>query len=436
MNVEKHILENGLTVLLKESRRAPVTTFWIWYRVGSRNEVPGITGIAHWAEHMLFKGSQAFPKGEIDKQIARNGGVMNGLTWLDFTTFFETLPADRIDLGLRIEADRMVNALFDPEEVALERTVIVSERQGAENQPMFLLSEEVVAAAFRVHPYHHETIGDMCDLQTIGHEQLWSHYQTYYGPNNAVAVAVGDFDAPEMLEQVRALFGPIEARSEPPAVARPEPPQRGERRVTLEGPGATTYFQVVYHAPKARHPDFFPLTVLSTILTGASGMNLFSGSPPNRSSRLYKALVETGLAAGLSGSLPATLDPYLYRIAATVRTGRDVAEVEDALDAEMQRILHEPISAEELETAIKQTKAQFAYSSESVTNQGYWLGYSAIVADTDWFDSFLENLETVTIDDVLRVAKEYIRPSNRTVGHYLAQGSAAAPADSPPEVRP
>ena len=320
MKTEKHRLENGLTVLLKESRHAPVTTFWVWYRVGSRNEVPGITGIAHWAEHMLFKGSEGFPKGEIDKQIARNGGIMNGLTWLDFTTFFETFPADRIDLGLRIESDRMVNALFDPEEVALERSVIISERQGAENQPTFLLEEEVVGTAFRIHPYHHDTIGDMCDLETITHEQLWRHYQTYYGPNNAIAVAVGDFDAPEMLARIGDLFGPIPARSDPPPVNRAEPPQQGERRVNREGPGSTAYLQAAYRAPAATDPDFFPMTVLSTILTGASGMNLFAGAPPNRSSRLYKALVETGLAAGVSGSLMPMLDPSLYSISATRRS--------------------------------------------------------------------------------------------------------------------
>jgi zinc protease len=227
MTIEKHQLENGLTVVLKESRYAPVTTFWLWYRVGSRNEVPGITGIAHWVEHMLFKGSKDFPKGEIDRQIARNGGMMNGATWLDYTTFLETLPADRIDLGLRIEADRMVNALFDPDEVDLERTVIISERQGYENEPTFLLGEEVVAAAFRVHPYHHETIGDMCDLETMTHEDLWRHYQTYYGPNNAIAVAVGDFDAPEMLERIENLFGPIPRRSDPALVNRPEPAHSG-----------------------------------------------------------------------------------------------------------------------------------------------------------------------------------------------------------------
>jgi len=422
MHIEKHRLDNGLTVVLKESRHAPVTTFWIWYRVGSRNELPGITGIAHWAEHMLFKGSEAFPKGEIDKQIARNGGVMNGLTWLDFTTFFETLPADRIDLGLRIEADRMVNALFDPDEVSLERTVIISERQGAENQPTFLLGEEVVGTAFRVHPYHHETIGDMCDLETISHADLRRHYQTHYGPSNSVAVAVGDFDAAQMLARIDELFGPIPARSDPPPVNRSEPPQRGERRVNLEGPGQTAYLQTVYHAPAAGDADFFPMMILTTVLTGVAGMNLFASPPPNRSSRLYKALVERGLAAGISGSLSPTLDPYLYSITATVRAGRTLDEVEETLETEMQRVLEEPISEEELHTAIKQAQAQFAYSSESVTNQGFWLGYSSVVADTAWFDSFLDHLSAVTVEEVSRVASAHLSRRNRTVGRYIPHG--------------
>jgi zinc protease len=316
MKAERHTLDNGLTVLLLQNRHAPVISFWIWYRVGSRNELPGVTGIAHWTEHMLFKGSEQFPKGEIDKQIARNGGVMNGLTWLDFTTFFETLPADRIDLAFQIEADRMANALFDPDEVDLERTVIISERQGAENEPTFLLSEELQAAAFRVHPYHHETIGDMCDLETITRQDLWNHYQTYYGPNNAIAVAVGDL-GPHTLDRIEELFAPIPARAAPAQPFRPEPPQRGERRVVLEGPGTTAYLEVGYRAPAAQEADFFPMVVLSTLLTGAPGMNLFAPSPPNRSSRLYRALVDTGLAAGVGGSLAPMLDPYLYRIGAT-----------------------------------------------------------------------------------------------------------------------
>lgn len=422
MSSERHRLANGLEVILKESHMAPVTTFWVWYRVGSRNEVPGITGIAHWAEHMLFKGSHAFPKGEIDTQIARNGGVLNGLTWLDFTTFFETLPADHADLALRIESDRMVNALFDAEEVELERSVIISERQGSENEPTFLLSEQVVGTAFRVHPYHHDTIGEMADLERITHEDLRRHYQTFYGPDNAVVIAVGDFEAAQMLDQIQQRFGSIPARSNARPVHRPEPPQRGERRVNLEGSGSTAYLQVVYRAPAATAPDFFPLLALCTVLTGAPGMSMFSGGPPNRSSRLYRALVETGLAAGVSGSLYPMLDPFLYDISATVQSGRTSGEVEAALDREIDRVLLEPITEEELHTALKQAKAQFAYSSESVTNQGFWLGWSSIVADTDWFASFVDSLAAVTLDDVVRVAQAYLPRRNRTVGHYLPQG--------------
>lgn len=419
MEVSRHTLDNGLTVLLRESHHAPVTTFWVWYRVGSRNEVPGVTGIAHWAEHMLFKGSEVFPKGEIDKQIARNGGMMNGLTWLDMTTFFETLPAERSDLALRIESDRMERALFDPEEVDLERTVIVSERQGSENQPTFLLYEEVIAAAFRVHPYHHLTIGDLSDLLTIQHADLWRHYRTFYGPNNAIAVAVGDFESDAMRARIEELFGSLPARDLPPPVTRAEPPQRGERRVNLEGPGTTAYLQVAYHAPAASDADFFPMTVLTSVLSGASSMNLFAGGAPNRSSRLYRALVESGLAAGVSGALSPTLDPYLYSVSATVRAGRSLDEVEEALDAQIERVLGEPLSMAEVQTAVRQAQAQFAYSSESVTSQGFWLGYASVVADLDWVDTFLARLAAVTPEDVYRVANAYLPRRNRTVGRYI-----------------
>jgi zinc protease len=221
-----------------------------------------------------------------------------------------------------------------------------------------------------------------------------------------------------MLARIEELFGPLPARSEPPPVNRPEPPQRGERRVTLEGPGSTAYLQAAYRAPNATDPDFFATVVLSTILTGVGGMNLFASPPPNRSSRLYKALVETELAAGVSGSLAAMVDPFLYSIHVTARAGRTLEEIEKALDSEMERIVQEPISEEELVTAVKQTKAQFAYSSESVTNQGYWLGYSSIVAEPEWFESFLDSLTAVSVDDVSRVAGTYLQRRHRTVGHY------------------
>ena len=417
-------LPNQLTVLVKEAHAAPVASFWVWYRVGSRNEHLGITGISHWVEHMIFKGTQAFPKGVAEKAIAREGGTFNGMTWYDFTTYFATLPADRIKLALHIEADRMVNSLFDPDETAAERTVIISERQGAENNPEFLLNEELMAAAFRVHPYGTDTVGHMCDLETMTRDQLYAHYRTYYAPNNAVAVAVGDFDADAMLRLIEQHFGVISNGPDVPPVTAVEPPQRGERRVTVEGEGNVAYLQMVFRAPTAHEPDFFALTALDAALTGASGMTFFGGGLTNKSSRLYKALVTTELAAGISGSLLPTVAPFVYSLSAVVRAGRTPAEVEEALHAELARVTAEPVTPEELAKAIKQAKAQFAYSSESVTAQALWMGFSEVFADYTWFENYIANLSAVTVEDVQRVAQKYLKQSNRTVGWYVPQSNA------------
>jgi zinc protease len=426
--VLKTTLGNGLTVLIKEMHHAPVATFWLWYRVGSRNEVPGVTGISHWVEHMMFKGTPEFPKGTLDRIIAREGGRFNAFTWIDFTAYFHTLPAEKFDLALRVEADRMQHANFDADEVAAERTVIISERQGHENEPMFKLSEEVQAAAFRVHPYHHEVIGDLADLQTMTREQLFGHYRTFYTPSNAIAVAVGDFNHDQILDRLGELFGPIAAGPALPAVQREEPPQRGERRVVVEGDGQTHYLEMAYRAPDATSADFFPLAVLDTILGGASSFTLSGGGASNRSSRLYRALVATGIAAGVSASLMPTVDPFLYTVSAVALTGRALAEVEAAIQAEIDRLLAEPVSADELRKAIKQTKAQFAYSTESVSDQGFWYGFSELIASHEWFDRYLQNLEAVTAEDVQRVARAVLAPGNRVVGWYVARDSVPAGA--------
>jgi zinc protease len=422
--VIKTQLSNGLTVLIKQAHTAPVASFWVWYRVGSRNEYLGITGISHWVEHMLFKGTPTFPKGAADKAIAREGGVSNGYTSNDFTTYFATLPADRIELALRIEADRMANSLFDPDETASERTVIISERQGAENDPEFLLDEELMATAFRVHPYGTETIGHMCDLETMTRDQLYTHYRTYYTPRNALAIAVGDVDADEMLQLVERHFSAIPDGPNTLPMNAVEPPQRGERRVIRVGDGTVAYLQMVFRAPSIHEPDFFALTALVAALSGASG-TLLGGGLTNKSSRLYKALVATELAASISGSLIPTVDPYVCNFSAIVRGDRTPAEVEQALDAELTRLTTEPITPEELNKAIKQAKAQFAYSSESITGQAYWIGSSEIVADYTWFENYITNLRAVTVEDVQRVAQQYLKPSNRTVGWYVPTNNGA-----------
>ncbi|HUX76374.1 MAG TPA: pitrilysin family protein [Anaerolineae bacterium] len=416
-------LSNGLAVLIKEAHTAPVASFWVWYRVGSRNEHTGITGISHWVEHMLFKGTQMFPKGAAEKAIAREGGVFNGMTWYDFTTYLATLPTARIELALRIEADRMVNAVFDPDEVAAERTVIISERQGAENDPEFLLNEEVMGAAFRVHPYGNDTVGHLCDLETMTRDQLYAHYDTYYKPGNALVVAVGDFEAGEMLRMIEQHFGSIPDGLGVPPMNAGEPPQRGERRVVVEEQSNVAYLQMVFRAPTVHEPDFFALTALDAALTGASGLTFFGGGLTNKSSRLYRALVETELATTISGTLVPTVDPFVYGLSATVRAGHTLAEVEEALEAELARVVAEPVAQEELDKAIKQAKAQFAYSSESVTGQAMWIGFSEIFADYAWFENYIANLSTVTVEDVQRVAQKYLHRSNRTVGWYVPQGN-------------
>lgn len=428
--IKKSTLDNGLTVVLREMHHAPVTSFWIWYRVGSRNEKPGITGISHWVEHMMFKGSPAFPPGTLDRTVSRLGGRFNAFTWIDFTAYFETMPSEHIDLPLELEADRMVNAFMDKEAVNSERTVILSERHMYENQPMFLLHEELTSAAFRVHPYHHEVIGDEVDLETMTTDDLRSYYRRHYAPNNAVVVVAGDFETEEMLDKIESRFGDIEA-SEPAApVLRREPPQRGERRVTVSGPGDAAYLVHAYRAPAATDADFYPLVLLNAAFAGGSSLGFFAGAGSNKSSRLYKALVASDLAASASGSLTPTIDPFLYRISAVARPGRSLAEIETALDQALVRLVDEPIGQHELEKALKRAKAQFVMASESVTGQGQMIGMSEMVAgDYSWFENTLEQLAAVTLEDVERVRQHYLRPENRTAGWYVSAGNGSGGAE-------
>lgn len=412
-------LSNGLTILVKPVHTAPVASVWLWYRVGSRLEVPGITGASHWVEHMLFKGTEAFPPAEADRQVARVGGVRNAMTWIDFTTYYQTVPAEHFELALQIEADRLCNSRFDPAEVDSERTVIISERQGAENEPQFLLDEEIRAAAFKVHGYHHGTIGWQCDLEQMTRADLYDHYRRHYTPRNAVVVVVGPFDAPEVAERVAACFGQIEAGPALPPERSQEPPQAGERRVIRRGPGDTVYIEVAYHVPGAMHPDHFPLVVMDTILGGAHAMSMFAEDEPSRSSRLYRALVETGLAAAAGSQLIPTVAPFLYSVSATVQAPTAPAEVEAALLAEVQRMVDGPVSQAEVAKAIKQTQAEFVYGVESVTDQAYWLGFSEVVASQDWLEGYLARLAAVTPAAVQRVAATYLQADQRTIGIFI-----------------
>ncbi|MCA9929222.1 MAG: insulinase family protein [Anaerolineales bacterium] len=417
--VIKKVLANGLTVLLQEMNHAPVASFMVWYRVGSRHEKPGITGISHWVEHMMFKGTPAFPNGSLDRLISREGGYNNAFTWLDYTAYYETLPAHRIELALQIEADRMVHTRMTPKEVEAERTVILSERGMYENDPRFALNEELTAAAFRVHPYHHEIIGDVSDLTTMTRDDLYGFYRSYYAPNNAIVVVVGDFEAESMLSRIEGQFGDLPMGEPLPPVVRQEPVQKGERRVAVNGADPTSHLVVAYRAPAADHPDYFPLTLLNAALAGGSSLGMFGGGGSNKSCRLYKALVDTDLAVNVSGSLVPTIDPFLYAISAVVRNGHTAAEVEAALDAELVRLATEPMSQVELDKALKRAKAEFVLSSESMTGQAQLLGMAeAVVGDYRWFETVLGRLTAVSLSDIERVRQTYLQKRNRVVGWY------------------
>ncbi|MCC6957176.1 MAG: insulinase family protein [Anaerolineales bacterium] len=420
--VIRHTLPNGLLILMREDRSAPIISHWVWYRVGSRDEVPGKTGISHWVEHMQFKGTQKYPAGVLDKAVSREGGFWNAFTFLDWTAYFETMPAHKIDLALELEADRMEHSLFDPNEVESERTVIISERQGHENEPMFRLSEEVRAAAFRVHNYHHEVIGDMADLHTIQREDLYQHYRSYYRPNNAVIAVAGDFNPAQMLERLTQIYAEASPGTTPVRYVRPEPAQQGERRVVVEGPGETTYLQVVYKVPAASDPDFYPLLVLDSLLSGATSLDLFGQGISNKTSRLYRALVEGELAVSVHGGPQATIDPFLYAFVAVVHPQSSADKIILALDDEIARIQETPPEPSELRRSVKQAHALFAYGNERITNQAFWLGFSEMIDDYTWHERYLAQLEAVTPADVQRVAQTYLRPQNRVLGLYLPTG--------------
>jgi zinc protease len=417
-------LDNGLKVLLKEIHTAPLISSWIWYRVGSRDEISGHTGISHWCEHMQFKGTPQFPSNLLERAVARDGGMWNAFTYFDWTTFFETMPADKIDLGLRIEADRMTNSVFEEKEVASERTVVISEREGSENEPLFLLGEAVQNAAFRTHPYHHEIIGDLPDLKSMSRADLYQHYRIFYSPKNAILSVAGDFNTNEMLANIREIYEGIPAGAIPTRLARPEPPAIGEHRLAVEGPGETCYLDISYHAPAANDPNFFPVTVLDSLLAGPSSLNMFGGGgTSNKTSRLYQALVEKEFAVSVNGGLAATTDPFLYTIVITVHPNRKPEEALAAFDNEIKHIQDKRVPITEIARAIKQARALFAYGSENITNQAFWLGHAEMFAGYDWFLTYLENLAKVTPADLQKAAQKYFRPQNRVVGTYVPTGT-------------
>ena len=417
---EEH-LDNGLKVIVQELRTAPLVSVWCWYRVGSADEAAGQTGVSHWVEHMNFKGTERIPRDRMKGIVERFGGMWNGYTWIDQTTYLETAASSALDDMLFIEAERMAHGLYEPQECESERTVIISELQGGENDPEILLDTEVTATALRVHPYGHPTIGWLQDLETMTRDDLYGHYRRYYHPANATLVVVGDVDTEDVLRRAARHFGEIPAGERNTAARAAEPPQLGERRVVLEREGTTAYLRLAYPAPSIHAPEFFPMLVLDAILTGAKGVNLWCGfqrNPPQRKARLYSALVERGLASAVSGAILPTIDPFLYSIALTATAGVDLAVLEAETLDEIERVRTRGVTDAETERARRQLKARLVFETDSVTNIAHQLGYFETVAGPGFYQRLLPMIDAVTAEQVTAAARQRLEPSRRTVGWF------------------
>ena len=418
-------LANGLTILSKEAHAAPVVYFSVWYKVGSRNEISGQTGLSHILEHMMFKGTTDLPPGAINHLFLTNGGEINASTGEDRTEYHELIAADRLELAARIEADRMENSKFDPTELAHEMTVVRSELEGDSNSPGFdLVANTFTPAAFTSHPYHWPVIGWRTDVEAVSgrRDVIYDYYRRHYMPNAAIVVMVGDFDTKKAITIVQKQFGVYPAGILDTHNITPEPPQRGERRVTLKRPGTTGEVLIGYHVPETGQPDHYVLDVMSQILSSG------------RSARLYQALVEKGIAQSASGSDQDNKDPYLMVFDATPSAGVKNAAVETALEAEIAKLQTTPVTAEELARAIKQTEATFIYQNDSVSGQANDLGSYAVIGLPHYRATYLNKIRAVTAADIQRAAKTYFTADNRTVAYFDPQPVPPGAIPPPPPV--
>ncbi|BAT72461.1 peptidase M16 [Thermosulfidibacter takaii ABI70S6] len=414
IEAKEKVLKNGLKVIVVEDHSTPTVTFQVWYKVGSYYEQFGKTGISHLLEHMMFKGTKKYPTGEFSKIVSRNGGQENAFTSRDYTAYFENWASDRLEISMDLESDRMVNLQFDQEEFEREKSVVMEERRlRTEDDPTSLLVEEVYAAAYKAHPYHWPVIGWMKDIESITLEDLKKHYKTFYAPNNAVIVVVGDADADKVFSLVEKYFGDIPPRKDIPKFGYEEPPQEGERRVVVKSPEARLPFIFGgFHVPNIGSGEEYTLKVLAVILGGG------------RSSRIYKKLVfetQKALYAGAYYSSK-TKDPGLFCFYAAVEPGEKPEEVEKLLWEEIENLKNKGIDHRELEKAKNQVESDFIYGLDSNFYRAMNIGIlESIGRDWRYLNTFVDNVRKVTAEDVLRVARKYLVRDNLTIGYLLPE---------------
>jgi len=405
--VSEHKLSNGLKVLLLKESRAPIISVQVWYRVGSRNEELGKTGLSHLTEHLMFKGTAKYGPKVFSRTVQKAGGSENAFTSRDYTAYFENGPQTELKRWLEMEADRMQGLQVDEAAFTTERKVVLEERRmRTEDDPVSFLVEETMAAAFKAHPYQWPIIGWFHDIQSLSREDFLHYYRRYYVPNNATVVVVGDLDPQEALKAVEAAFGSIPQGPEPPKVTAQEPRQYGERRVVVHREAQLPFVLMLYHVPNWEQGDAYPLEMLNRILS------------QGRSSRLYHRLVyqqRLALEAGADYSFD-TANPTVFTLHAQPLPGKTAAQLEMALEVEIRKLQRELVSDKELAKAKNQVQSQFYMALDSLFYRGMLLGRLETVSRWQLIKDFIPKMMQVTPEDVRRVAKQYLAPNNRTVG--------------------
>ena len=408
-------LDNGLKVLLYEDHDIPNIAYYTFFRVGSRNERPGLTGVSHFIEHMMFNGSSAFGPGEFDRIMEFNGGANNAFTSDDMTAYTDGFPGAALEKMMQMEADRMRGLLFDPAVLESERGVIASERRlGVENDNDSLLEETVRATAIMAHPYHWGVIGWMSDILSWKRDEINAYFRTYYAPNNAVLIVAGDFDTGAIMELIKKYYAGIPGAAPPPAVSTIEPPQIGTRRVQLRKAAQIPSFLAVYHVPAVSHPDFPALSLLETILLRGE------------SSRLYRRLVnEAQLAISVSGGISQTIDPFLFYIQAKPRPGADLERLEKILEEELGKITSGGITPLEMEKAVNAARTQFYFPLQTIAGKANMLGQAEILlGGYENLFTLVDRFAAVTPAQVQEACRKYLNPDNKTVGTLVPDGGA------------
>lgn len=426
--VSETVLTNGLKVLLLENHKAPVITFQVWYRVGSRNEEYSKTGLSHLLEHMMFKGTKMIGPGELSRIVQENGGQHNAFTSADNTTYFENLSADRIGVSLELESDRMQHLMLREQDFQTERSVVMEERRlRTDDNPKAILWEQMEATAFQLQPYHWPVIGWMQDIARLTVDDLRNYYKRFYNPANAVLVGAGHFKKDELLPKIERLFGAIPKGAQPEGRVPLEEPQIGERRTIIKREARLASLVIGYHVPNLRQQDSqesqdsYALEVVEALL--GSG----------ESSRLQTSLVrkkKLALGVGVGHSL-LSKDPGLFSIGADVLPDKNVTDVEKAIDEEIERLQKEPVGERELQKAKNQLEAGFIFQQDSLFSQAMRLARYEMVLGWRAIDGYLPAIRKVSAADILRVAKQYLKPDNRTVAVLVPLPSTKAASRSP-----